>query len=569
MAKKDLKEEQLLNQKRELELYKCLVHTDKEDYQIVAEQDELTYKQRMLYLYTERKNFERMGLEFELSDEKPSCILRNKYQDIVDAYIPREQQEAGLELFDRYPLFSYTRYQVIARSKRFRRHYELNRLFEEFKKQEAPEDGANITAIMLKDASKEQELFQIVKDIMDGKDFGGSPTWQLFKLSKGMVISGNQNLLHKLIELVKDRKVKEDFRQEICRAIAIGSVEDMLLLFRTFVENKMAKFRSVRRCVAAWTGLYDKKTYEQITDNIIQDIWRALSEVEYREQLLLSANPREFYLGLWAVGCYSVEDAMEIGIKCMESGVYETKLAVAYYAMSIEQRQFSTRLFELAMAQSQDTEEDKKLLAVIFRTYLRLVEGGFSTGDEIDVLQNGNMRSGVEKEMLPKQELLPYEKYFESKEQARVHFGLLENVYKTLPKKKLSYDLQELPIGKCILAQGEVVTRMLLIAHILQDEELKDIVCLLTPAVDSDFRHVCFEMCCAVPKTEIQRKTIIKALSGKMSEDIRSEAENLLMEDFDRDNRVYRTLKFTDAEMEEIEKVVSSPFLREWLYLGK
>lgn len=569
MAKKDLKEEKLLSQKREMELYKCLVHTDKENYQIGAEQDELTYKQRILYLYTEHKNFENMGLAFELSDEKPSCILRDKYQDIVDAYIPKGQQVAVMALFDRYPLFAYTRYQVIARSKRFRRHYELNHIFEEFKKQAAPEDGANITAILLEDSTKEQELEQMVKDILEGKNFGGSPIWELSLLSKGMIMSRKHKLLHMLIELVKDHKVKENFRQEICQAIAIGPVEAMLLLFQTFVENKMAKFRSVRRCVAAWTGLYDKKTYEQITDEVIQEIWRALSEAEYREQLLLSVNPREFYLGLWAVGCYCVEDAMELGIKCMESGVYETKLAVAYYAMSIEQRQFSTKLFEIAMAKWQDTEEDKRLLAAIFRTYLRAVEGGFSTGYEIEELQNGNMRSGVEKEMLPKQELLPYEKYFESKEQARVHFGLLETFYKTLPKKKLSYDLQELPIAKCVLAQGEVVTRMLLIAHILQDEALKDIVCPLISKVDSDFRQACFEMCCAIPKTDTQRNTIIKALSGKMSEDIKGEAEHLLMEDFDRQNKVYRTLDFTEEELEEIEKVVSSPFLREWLYLGK
>ena len=569
MAKKDLKEEQVLNKKRELELYKCLIHTDKENYQIGAEQDELTYKQRMLYLYTERKNFERIGLAFELSDEKPSDILREKYQEIVDAYIPKEQQEAVMELFDRYSLFAYTRHQVIARSRRFQRHYELHHIFGEFKRQEAPEDSDNITAIMLKDASKEQELERMVRDILEGKNFGGSPTWELFLLSKGMVMSGNQKLLHMLIELVKDCKVKEEFRQEICRAIAIGPMEDMLLLFQTFVENKMAKFRSVRRCVAEWTGLYDKKTYEQITDAVILDIWRALAEADYRERLLLSADLREYYLGLWAVGCYSVEEAMELGIKCMESGVYERKLAVAYYVMSIEQRQFSTKLFETVMAQWQDTEGDKRLLATIFRTYLRSVEGGFSTGNEIEELQYGNMRSGVEKEMLPKQEVLPYEKYFESKEQAREHFGLLETFYKTLPKKKLSYDLQELLIGKCVLSQGEVVTRMLLIAHILQDEALKDIVCPLTPVVDSDSRQACFEMCCAIPKTESQRKTIIKALAGKMSADILKLAEHLLMKDFDRENRVYRTLEFTDAEQEEIEKVVSSPFLREWLYLGK
>lgn len=36
-----------------------------------------------------------------------------------------------------------------------------------------------------------------------------------------------------------------------------------------------------------------------------------------------------------------------------------------------------------------------------------------------------------------------------------------------------------------------------------------------------------------------------------------------------RESRVYRALKFTDAELEEIGKVVLSPFLREWLYLEK
>lgn len=62
---------------------------------------------------------------------------------------------------------------------------------------------------------------------------------------------------------------------------------------------------------------------------------------------------------------------------------------------------------------------------------------------------------------------------------------------------------------------------------------------------------------------------LYKCLVHTDKENYQIEAEHLLMEDFDRDNRVYRTLKFTDAELEEIEKVVSSPFLREWLYLGK
>ena len=108
---------------------------------------------------------------------------------------------------------------------------------------------------------------------------------------------------------------------------------------------------------------------------------------------------------------------------------------------------------------------------------------------------------------------------------------------------------------------------MLLIAHILQDEALIDVVCPLVSSIDSDYRDTCFNMCCSSPKTEIQRKTIIQAFTEKKYQDITRAAESILRDDFDREEKKFKTLKFTEGELAEISRVVTSPFLREWLYL--
>ncbi|MBQ7774426.1 MAG: hypothetical protein IJ379_14395 [Lachnospiraceae bacterium] len=565
----DHKEEKRRTNQRELELYQCIVHTDVAGYQIEDGQTELTYEQRMLYLYTERKIFERMGRDLGVTDRKPSEVLAEKYGEVVDAYIPKEQQVTALALLDRYPLFSYTRKEVLARSKRFSHPYRLYHFFEDFKKQELPQKSANITAVLLdgtQGESIEEELEQKLLNILNGAEGGPRPDWEVYALAKGMVMSQNERLLHMLIEQVKNNKVKEDLRKELCRAIAEGPVEAFLLLFQTLVEHRMAKYRSVRRCVAAWTGLYDKKTYEQITDDTLEHIWKSLTEEAYRKKLLQSSESKEFYLGLWAEGCFSVEKAMEEGLSCMKEGAWQNKLAVAYYAMPIEKRQFSSGLMEIALEASEGTEEDLQLLAALLPGYLRDAEGGCNVGSEIDEILHEDLRSSVRPEVMPPREHLTYAKYFDSEEQAGMHFSLLRKLYDNLPKKKQHYDLQQLPIGNVWISQGEMVERLLLIAHCLQDEALIDEVCPLIPSVDSDYREFCFEMCCTVPKTDVQRKTLIRALSDKKFAYVKSEAEHILMEDFDREQKAFKTLKFSEEELAQISKSVR-PFLKEWFYL--
>lgn len=553
-----------LRKQYELELYSSLVWSDMKQYWLAEGQTELTYEQRMLYLYTERKQFECLGMDLLTTEQKPSDLLKEKYADIIEAYLPEQQLEAALALFDSYPLFSYTRRQVPARSGRFCGEYFLQKFFMGFKEQAPFEQNENITAVLLR--SGEEAPKQMLSGILSGKETDARTLRKAYVLAKGMVMSRDEELLHMLIEQVKNRKQKDAFREELMKALAEGTKDSLLLLFQTLAEEKMAKFRSVRRCVGAWTGLYTRKTYEQITDDILADIWRALSQEAYRKELLESAEPTAFYLGLWAEGCFDVDAAVELGLACMREGAGAKKLAAAYYAGVVEQRYFSTRLAEAALEQWSGKEEDNQLLAALFFSYLRTAEEGFSVGKELTDVWYENARSHVAPELLPPKGVLPLEKYFESEAQARKHFALLQELLPKLPKKKIRYDLQELPIGKVMLSRGEIAVRMLLTAYVLQDDALIDAVCPVLTELDCDCRDVCFDICCSSPNTQIQKKTLLDALSMERYKDFKDSAEAILRTDFDREKQAFRTLEFTQEELDGIAEAVS-PYLREWLCL--
>lgn len=561
----DYKEERRRTNQMELELYKGIVHTDKEGWQIEENQTELTYEQRMLYLYTEKLLFKRMGNDLETSNRKPSEILGEKYKDAVDAYIPKEKQSYALALLDSYYLFPYTRHFVIARSNSFSEAYSLSSFFMDFKKLQPNDKNNDIAETLFNNTlgeEKEKYLEEFITNKLLGKVADRDSDLNVYSLIRGKVSTRNEWLLNVLIELVKNNKLKEEIREDICWSLAYGTVEAFLLFFKTLVDNKMAKYRSVRKCVAAWTGLYEKKTYEQITDDTLADILKALTDESYRKQLLQSNNPSEFYLSIWAEGCFSVERAMELCLDCMKDGILENRLAVAYYATFIEKRHFSTKLAEIVLENFNDSEEDRQLLAAILPSYMRIPEKDYGTGHEIEEIMCEDIRCRVKEEVKPPKVILTYAKYFDSKEQARKHFSLLKRLYDILPKKKLHFNLCQLPIGKAIISRGEMAERMLLIAHCIQDETLKDVVCPMIPDINSDFRTFCFDMCCESPKTDIQRKTLIQALYDKKFEGVRNSANVILMEDFDMDIKKFRTLEFTAEELAQIGEVIA-PYMRE------
>lgn len=576
MAAMSYEEEQELIERCEFELYQALVHIGKEMYEIQEGQTELSYEQRMLYLYTEKKTFSQMENDLEglAENKKPSELLKEKYMEVVDAYILKEEQAAAFSMLDRYLLFASRRSsregERQSRSKRFYLSaWALNKFFESFKKHMPLEQSEHMVALLLGDEGSQKEegeaqVEEKLKDILAGKSTARRPEWEARVFARGIVLSQNEKLIAMLMEQVKTKKLKEDFRWELCHEIAQGTIENFLLLFQTLVENDMAKFRSVRRLVAEWTGLYEKKTLDQITNDTLKDIWKALTEQEYRKQLLESNDSRSIYLGIWAEGCRSLENAMEIGKELLKSGSAQGKAAAAYYSMIVEMPHFSTELVEIHLEQFEGTQEDNQLLAVLLCSYLRNVET--TTGSLLEENLCENNSYGTLKSMLPERKPLCWQKYFVSEEQARKHFSLLKKLYETMPKKKFHYVSEVFPTGKCFVFPGEMAVRMIFLADSLQDQDLMDMVCPMIGSLDSNYRWVGFRLCCGSPKTATQRKTIIQALADKDS-DVRGAAEVMLTDDFDRENKVYRTINFTKEECEEIAKVIQKPHIREWLML--
>jgi hypothetical protein len=503
-----------------------------------------------------RKNDEKIRQMFELmsdrfqelaKDKKPSEIVTEEFKEVLNAYVPEKNQKNFLYILDKRNKFSYSsgmsRRTVRSANERFMHYTTIQRLFDSYYNLSF---YADTMADYYNMAEERYALYQLVGhytapslyvegDMIAAElDAGGTDLAQILEdilmsenntnvvstdIIRGIVKSDNTHL-HKILgDFLLAARLQEGVRQAICENMDCGTVESFLTLLKVIEDNDLIRFSAIKRAVSTWTGLCDEENMERITAKQLDLMGKALRDREYREELIKSNDNIELYIGLWAQGFYEVEDSMKTCQELIKNGTKNQMLVVSYYNRALQNIKFTMQQAKLML---ETHPEDMELCAAYLPTYM------------------SNIWSILWQALLGKQrqqgyvyrseyiyESVSYDVWFKDEEEARKHFYLLKQLHDAVPKKGHLYSPCIFPWYSVSISKSDGVNGMAMIAYMLQDNELIDIVCQEIPYLPVQERENYLCLLLHEPKTQVQRDALMQALSDK-SPDTRSNAFKLI-----------------------------------------
>ncbi len=547
--KLDKEEQQALVKKHEEELWRRLGWKD-------VDLSEEARKMRELFDGMEGDIWENAT-----PDNKPSVILKERYQKILDAFVSKEKQTELLYIVDKSVQFNYTtgygRRSVRTKYSWYIDSWTLKAIFESYyhltfygsnmvdfyenvEYQRALHDlfsykapklsryGYLLAAELDKGNTK---LAEVLEDILMSENNTNIVTAEIID---GIVKSDNTHLHKVLGDFMLAARLQEGVRQVICETMDHGTTEAFLHLFKVIADNDLIRFSAVKRAVCVWTGLCNEEHMERITNKQMTILVNGLENIEYLQTLLQSNDSVELYMGLWIQGFYEVEDAIATCQKLIKEGTKNQRLVVSYYNIALQRPKLCGRVANYML---ENFPEDAELCAAFLPTYMpNLPNVAFEAlyGKREQPYYYASDRTC---KYLP----VSYEVYFDSEEQARRHFELLKQLRNAVPKKGHTWSPCIFPWYSVSIAPADVIGNMAMIAYMLQDDALIDEVCVLLPEMKDIYeRYRNLRLLVHAPKTPVQRKALLDALADK-GPDVRREAYEMI-----------GALTLTEADYEQI-----------------
>ena len=480
--------------------------------------------------------------------QKPSQVIAEKYQKIVDAYVAKEKQQELLYILDKQSQFSYSTgyYRRTVRTNRYSylTGSRLKTIFDNYHRMsfyaesmeayyhnteyaQALEKlvgsyicpslrwyGDLIAAELDRGSTK---LAQTLEDILMSENNTNIVTRDIVE---GIVKSDHKHLHKVLGDFLLAAKLQEGARQVVCETMDAGTADAFLTLFRVIVDYDLIRYSSVKRAVATWTGICDIEQMDRISAKQLEIMAKALKDTDYVQQLLQSNDSIELFIGLWTQGFYEVEDSIESCLKLIKEGTKNQKLVVSYYNRILQRRNLTSKVANYMLEMY---PQDKELCAAFLPTYMP--DSTSMAGKALWGENHQYHYYGKKNEY--KFEPVSCTVYFSGVEQARKHFDLLKQLLAELSKKGVSYSPCIFTWYSVQLTPADVAKNMALIAYMLQDNDKIDEVCDLLPEMEIANRRIYLCLLLHEPKTDIQRRTLLQALGDK-SPDVRREAFHLL-----------------------------------------
>lgn len=473
-------------------------------------------------------------------DKKPSELITEKYQGVLDAYVPAHKQKDALYYIDSYHKMCYSegssrrtvhsekrkRIPGTVLEKLFESYYNLT-LFcgtmEEYilgKVDPEVRERDEALGYYMKPTLYQQD--SMIAAEIDRGETGISEALNEILLSesntafvtvpmiRGIVKSGNTHL-HKILgDFLLAARLQEGVRQAICENADCGTKEAFLSILKVIVDNQLNRYSAVKRAVATWTGICSEENLERISDKLLALIDRALRDGEYRKQLITSNDSMELYIGLWAVGFYEAADTVELIQNLIRNGTKNQKLTASYYNLSLYEQEYAKQSARYVI---ETWPEDVELAAAYFPGYMpgihSIINSAlFGEKENHSYYYYGSARNYTYDAIRPDQ-------LFDSREQAERHYELLMRLYSSIPKKGLLFSPCIFPWYSVELNRSDVLVRLCVIAYALDDADKLDAVCLLLPEVSTDVRCRLTRLLLHDPKTRIQREALLQAVADK------------------------------------------------------
>ena len=188
---------------------------------------------------------------------------------------------------------------------------------------------------------------------------------------RGVLKSSNEEL-HKLLgDFLLAARLQEGIRQAICENADCGTTEGFLKIFEVICDNNLIRYSSIKRAVATWIGICDENNVDRISNKIISLMSQCILDKDIALKKTESNDSIEIMVGLWALGFYDVEDAIEVMKKYVSCGSRNQKLTMSYYNLDLYYKKFSDIT---ANKMIEDHWSDYELIAAFMPTYLSSVE---------------------------------------------------------------------------------------------------------------------------------------------------------------------------------------------------
>lgn len=493
-----------------------------------------------------------------------SALIKKKYKKIADAFVPKEFRKDFYAILDKCNQFQYARsiYRRSVRTENYGMHVEDAFMLmkgyysfgiygcgigeiSRFLRDEMSEELINLKYNSMYPSLIDEKFDEIFAARIDAGDVSVIQTIKDMFLSenntsvvtkqviRAVVKSSNAELHELLGRFLLAARLSEGVRQVICENADCGTTEAFLAILDVIKENNLVRFAAVKRAIATWTGICNEENMDRITNKVLDDILFVLKDRKQAKAYIQSEDAVHIVIGLWSMGFYEVEDAIAEMQNILAGGSRVQLLAMSYYNLSFENPALSR---EMALAVIEKYPENLELVAAYMPTYMAAAE------DYIFELY----KAIVDKK---KKKYVPIEYLFESGEQAEKHFYILKNIYERMNKKKMEYRPLVFPWYGVVLSKHDLLSRMSLIADMLDDNEMRDYVCTRFEDLDSNYdarkRNIVLHL--RKPKTEIQRKALIEYTASK-DMGSRSAALNLLKELITQ-----KEITLTEDEYQKIE----------------
>ncbi len=315
-------------------------------------------------------------------------------------------------------------------------------------------------------AAKLDEGDAKLEDILEGifyRDEGRMRTEYI----RAIMMSHNEKMYELLGKTLIAARLSEGLRQAICENMDYGTEEAFRYMLNIVTENDLIRFSSVKRAFYVFTGLgyADVKDMDRISAKHLELIRQALSDKAKTEEMLKTEDSMQIYLGLWAIGLYDIDPALERAEKLCNEGSSHQRLTACFFLAYTNVPYADKNVLVNRMLK--EYRDDKEILALLMHIFMR----GYR--DRIrKAIFEGQVSRYRQNEEYKKRGFVPWNDFFTSEEECREYHELLMELYEEVPKKGLEFNPCVFPWNTESLNRSAIVSRIVYCASALRDKKL-------------------------------------------------------------------------------------------------
>ncbi|WP_455717930.1 DUF5724 domain-containing protein [Anaerosporobacter sp.] len=349
------------------------------------------------------------------------------------------------------------------------------------------------------------------------------------EIIRGIVKSSDKELHQLLCDFLLAAKLQEGVRQAICENADCGTIEAFISILDTIYNNNLIRYSAVKRAVAVWTGICSQENMDRISIKILDDILVAIKNKEQAYAFTQTNDSIHIMIGLWALGCYEVKDAIKVMEEYVNNGTRNQVLTMSYYNREIKNDEFTAITSRKII---EKYTEDFEVIAAFMPTYLKHTD---TYVRRVSSQQEGTYLT------------VPITYLYEDEQQASRHFAIMDQIYRAMPKKKMVFAPCIFPWYEVVLTKTDLVIRMAIIAYALDDNGRIDYLCEELQNIDPSNYYInrgsYIAMLLHNPKTAVQRKALFDYVANRESYTrdtafklvkklVRTEEDNILLESY-------------------------------------